>query len=438
MEGDPEDTLAQELRTLLDDEEWAAAHEIYEEKGIEAARDWFDQWPRKQSEEYYPGVFEAELEVPPAPKRVKARGGRVKYAAGGKFRKFTRRDFLKGTGAATTVATLGPGKAGVRKGLPEVAEKAPTPDFERLEPLSEKVIGTGGRGKLNATLEEIIDIFGEPDDWLYESGDGKTTVEWDLEMDDGSIVTIYDYKDFDWWLQDKYNTSRYRRLPEGRTLDDLHVEYLETIEDWHVGGNKNAMEKLKEIVGEKAETDKEFLGRKHPGMFNDEGDLMAEGGRVKYAGGGSVAKAIKKLRAARRHLTEGSDPDIEYVAREIEQIPGAESLGKRMRILGGDHLRETSKARYTPREAEQLWERLMTQFDETLEKMDPEGAVERSELVKGLTEGREWPRWSGDLDPGARKWIEAEVRDIDMTVDEFLEEAWKQRTRRKPGPIQGL
>lgn len=80
MEGNPEDALAKELETLMTPEEWAAAHEIYESKGTEAARDFFDQWPQKQSEEYYPGVFNAELEVPDDPKRVKAGGGAIRKA----------------------------------------------------------------------------------------------------------------------------------------------------------------------------------------------------------------------------------------------------------------------------------------------------------------------------------------------------------------------
>ncbi len=156
-----------------------------------------------------------------------------------------------------------------------------------------------------------------------------------------------------------------------------------------------------------------------------------------FAVGGKVSKAITALRRARRELTEGSDPDYEYIAREIEKIPGAERLGKRMRLLSEPSGRGD---RYTPRETEQLWERLMQQFDETMEKVDPEGTAKRREGVAALTEegARDLPRWSGDLDPGAQKWIAAEAEALDLSVDEFLEEAWKLRSRRKPGPIQGL
>lgn len=85
---DPNDNaVGRELEEMLEPEDWAAAHEIFEEEGPEAARAYFDTWPRKQSEEYYPGPFGAELSEPPDPKRIKARGGRVKYAGGGSVRK---------------------------------------------------------------------------------------------------------------------------------------------------------------------------------------------------------------------------------------------------------------------------------------------------------------------------------------------------------------
>jgi len=438
-EGSPDDALAQELEALLSKEEWAAAHEIYEEKGVEAARDWFDEWPQTQREEYYPGVFDAELEVPPKPKRIKRRGGRVEYAGGGKIRRFTRRDVLKGGAAGATVAGLGLGKAGVKKGLPEVAPIAPLPDapkWDRLPTDSKKTIGTGGKGNLRATIDEIIELFGEPDEWLGE-GDGKTTVEWDLEMEDGSIVTIYDYKDFDSWADEMFYDRKLGKMkwPRGISREELHEQYLLDMQEWHVGGTKDAIKNLKRIVGDMAETDKEYMGRKHPSMFNDEGDLMAEGGRVEYAGGGKVAAAVKKLRAARRQLTESSDPDIEYIARELESIAGAESLGKRMRHI----ISEGTNERYTPMEQEHLWERLMQQFDETIEKADPEGAAQMRERVGALVEGRnDLPRWSEDLDEGAKRWIEAEAEGLDLSVDEFLEEAFKQRSKRRPGPIQGI
>ena len=323
-EGDPDDALAQELRTLLDDEEWAAAHEIYEEKGTEAARDWFDQWPRKQSEEYYPGVFDAELEIPPDPKRIKAEGGRVEYGGGGRIAK----------------ALTGMQKK-ILADISAYTEKT----FKDIETLADPT-------NENYTAVKVVD-------------------------------------------------------EDGNEYQFLHNAYAE-----------DAMDAIEEVeYGE-------WPPKKGPP--NPFGN---------FAVGGKVSKALTALRRARRQLTEGSDPEIESIAREVEQIPGAESLGKRMRLLE----RVGRKNRYTPLEMDHLWERVMTQFDETLDKVDPEGQAKMREGVGALMEGKpDLPTWSGDLDEGAKRWISAEAESLGLSVDEFLEEAWKLRSRRKPGPIQGI
>ncbi len=177
---------------------------------------------------------------------------RRKLAGGGKIGKFTRRDLLKGAGALGAVAGagLGAGKAGVKKGIQQAAEEVVVPSFTRLAPDSPKTVGTSGSGRIRATLDELIEMFGEPDDYLRDRD--KSTVEWDLEMDDGSIVTIYDYKDFDAWMDANFEWNQALDdfdIPEGMTLDDLHVQYLEEMDEWHVGGSKDSLEKLKEVFG---------------------------------------------------------------------------------------------------------------------------------------------------------------------------------------------
>lgn len=70
--------------------------------------------------------------------------------------------------------------------------------------------GTSLQGKMSAYYHQLVEVFGEPD-----GGGDKTTVEWCLEFEDGTIATIYDWKEYE--------------TPMG-----LHR--------WHIGGkNKSAV-----------------------------------------------------------------------------------------------------------------------------------------------------------------------------------------------------
>jgi hypothetical protein len=51
------------------------------------------------------------------------------------------------------------------------------------------VNGTGFVGSITTTYAELVEKFGEP-----ERGGDKTTVEWALEFEDGTVATIYDWK----------------------------------------------------------------------------------------------------------------------------------------------------------------------------------------------------------------------------------------------------
>ena len=65
--------------------------------------------------------------------------------------------------------------------------------------------GTHLQGYISATYDQLIARFGQP-----EFGGDKTTVEWCLEFEDGTIATVYDWKEY--------------RTPMG-------------MYDWHIGGN---------------------------------------------------------------------------------------------------------------------------------------------------------------------------------------------------------
>jgi hypothetical protein len=79
--------------------------------------------------------------------------------------------------------------------------------------------GTGLKGYITTYYHELVEKFGEP-----EKGGDKTTVEWCLEFDDGTVATIYDWKMYD--------------TPMG--------EY-----DWHIGGkSQEAVYRVYEVMEE--------------------------------------------------------------------------------------------------------------------------------------------------------------------------------------------
>jgi hypothetical protein len=52
--------------------------------------------------------------------------------------------------------------------------------------------GTSLQGYLPARFDQLVEVFGEPTD----SGD-KTTAEWCLQFEDGTVATIYDWKEYE-------------------------------------------------------------------------------------------------------------------------------------------------------------------------------------------------------------------------------------------------
>ena len=88
--------------------------------------------------------------------------------------------------------------------------------------------GTCGKGSFTCDYDTLIKLLGEP---LKGSDDYKTQAEWDIEYKDGTVTTIYD------WKQGK----RYLGEEEG-------IEVQEVIE-WNVGGNHpiNSIEHLKDF-----------------------------------------------------------------------------------------------------------------------------------------------------------------------------------------------
>lgn len=62
-------------------------------------------------------------------------------------------------------------------------------EFTKLE--ASDVIGTSLRGyTITTSRAELEEIFGQP----TEIDDSKTTIEWDIRFEDGTIAAIYDWK----------------------------------------------------------------------------------------------------------------------------------------------------------------------------------------------------------------------------------------------------
>ena len=80
---------------------------------------------------------------------------------------------------------------------------------------TDKIIGTSLQGYIKASYEQLVQTFGQQ----KHNGDGwKTTCEWALEWEDGTVATIYDWKQSTDYLGE----------------DGIHYE---DVTDWNVGGN---------------------------------------------------------------------------------------------------------------------------------------------------------------------------------------------------------
>ena len=80
-----------------------------------------------------------------------------------------------------------------------------------LKKTSKDVFGTSFHlSTVRASVNELIKVIGEPT-YVVNDGEDKVNIEWELEDDNGDVVTVYDWKE-------------YRK-----------IGYDEQIE-WHIGG----------------------------------------------------------------------------------------------------------------------------------------------------------------------------------------------------------
>jgi len=79
-------------------------------------------------------------------------------------------------------------------------------------------MGTSLQGYVTATYQQLKSLLGEPTFGPDGNMDGKVTCEWVLKFEDGSVVTVYDWK-------------TYSRTPR-------------KMYEWHVGGTSPQAEAL--------------------------------------------------------------------------------------------------------------------------------------------------------------------------------------------------
>ena len=99
--------------------------------------------------------------------------------------------------------------------------------------------GTSGKGGFVCKYETLVKVLGEP---LKGSDDFKTQAEWNIEYKDGTITTIYD------WKQGK------------GYLGEQGIEPEDVVE-WNVGGNNPSKEMTMEHL-------KDFFISKGYGISN--------------------------------------------------------------------------------------------------------------------------------------------------------------------------
>lgn len=86
--------------------------------------------------------------------------------------------------------------------------------------------GTSRQGEIVATYRELVELFGKPHDFF---DDCKCDAEWYVEFDDGTVATIYNWKN-------------------GRNYLGPDALPVEAITRWNVGGhNEKALDRVLDI-----------------------------------------------------------------------------------------------------------------------------------------------------------------------------------------------
>jgi hypothetical protein len=79
--------------------------------------------------------------------------------------------------------------------------------------------GTSLRGGIRTTYAQLVAVFGQPEVFTEENSDGKIDVEWAIAFDNGTVATIYNWKN-------------------GKNYCGADGQEVVDITDWNVGGNR--------------------------------------------------------------------------------------------------------------------------------------------------------------------------------------------------------
>lgn len=65
--------------------------------------------------------------------------------------------------------------------------------YKNINPSNQSSVGTSYHGAvIHATPNQLKMTYGEPQG--FNDGEGKVNLEWTLELEDGQVITIYDWK----------------------------------------------------------------------------------------------------------------------------------------------------------------------------------------------------------------------------------------------------
>jgi hypothetical protein len=178
--------------------------------------------------------------------------------------------------------------------------------------------GSCFQGHITATHDELCKLFGNPTD-----GDGyKVDAHWGLRFEDGTIATIYNWKD-------------------GRNYLGEEGKPVEQITDWHIGGmSRAALDKVQitiDLWRESQDTPKSMAEE----AYRSAKDMMAA---IKAQKGGDYAKVVevaahtKKLLDLNGHLlaiiveNKGIDDTQAELVHRLAGHIGASIIGAASRM----------------------------------------------------------------------------------------------------------
>lgn len=104
-------------------------------------------------------------------------------------------------------------------------------NFQTHHQTSINISGTSLSDYIKATFDELVQAFGEPFEGNY-----KTDWEWEIEFDDGTVATIYNWKD-------------------GPNYCGSHGKKSFEITEWHIGSRTmDAATRVHDIINEQRTT----------------------------------------------------------------------------------------------------------------------------------------------------------------------------------------